>query len=362
MSHLVARLVNSAEQRVARFWRRLRTNYDWRRRHATVLRLHSDYGRPCLKNVEREHLALWRQLRRRVRLQTLRICYGISGRADPRIVPEEIFAAEIEPSINPYEICRFQANKSVYNRWFPEGIFPVSFLHNVDGRYYNHEYEPLSSDSLRAVVRDLPYPVVMKPSMGSQGRDVWFPRTAEELEEAMQKRRNFVIQEKIRQHAFFDRFHRASLNTIRVCAYRSFRTNDVHVLSMAMRMGVGGSLDNLSAGGIVCHIGEEGTFNDFALDKYGAKFPAHPDTHVTFADEPALPGLNELRALICRVTEGVFLARLVSYDVCMDAEGTWRIIEVNLGHQTIRFAQYAGQPFFGEFTDEVIEKTLRMRA
>jgi hypothetical protein len=49
---------------------------------------------------------------------------------------------------------------------------------------------------------------------------------------------------------------------------------------------------------------------------------------------------------------------LAGWDMSLDDQGRWRCIEVNLEGNTIRFAQYAGQPFFGEFTDEVIDYCL----
>lgn len=51
----------------------------------------------------------------------------------------------------------------------------------------------------------------------------------------------------------------------------------------------------------------------------------------------------------------LFLIRLASLDVFLDRENNWRVLEVNLSGQTIRFSQYGGEPFFGRFTDEVIE-------
>ena len=39
----------------------------------------------------------------------------------------------------------------------------------------------------------------------------------------------------------------------------------------------------------------------------------------------------------------------------MDSDEKWRAVELNLFGQTTRFTQYAGQPFFGEFSEEVID-------
>jgi hypothetical protein len=79
------------------YYRRARTiDREWRERHNKVMSLSPAYRRPCPAELEQEHLALWRRFRRVVCLDTLRVCFNISGRGDPRIIPEEIFAGEIE--------------------------------------------------------------------------------------------------------------------------------------------------------------------------------------------------------------------------------------------------------------------------
>lgn len=328
----------------------------WRERHGKVLELHPQYAEPCERDVEESHRAIWRRLRKKVSLQTLRICSNISGRSDPRIVPEEIYATEVEPALNRREERLFLTNKSVYERWFGKGVFPHCFLHNIDGVFYGPDYERLSDGAVEEVVEGLDYPVVVKASMGPHGgRAVHFPEGPDQLLPLMEGWSNFVVQERIRQHPFLERFNQHGLNTIRACVYRSVETDDVHVLDSALRMGKGGSLDNETQGGIVCHLGEDGRLNDYAVDKYGGKFSAHPDSGLAFAEQDPIPGFEDMERLVSRTAESVYFARLISLDVCLDAEGGWRIIEVNLGFQTIRFAQYAGKPFFGEFTDEVID-------
>lgn len=328
----------------------------WRRRHRKVFRLHPQYKRPCPKAVEREHLRLWRQLRPDVSLHTLRICFNVSGNADPAIVPEEVFASEIERALNRHDECQFLANKSFYNRWFPGDLFPRAFLHNIEGEFYGADYEPLDPSELPRALDEIPYPVVIKPSMGlSGGKDVHFPKDRSDLARLMAGRRNFVVQQQLSQDEFFRRFDGAGLNTLRVCTYKSVLDNELHILNAALRMGRGGSLDNLKQGGIVCFVHEDGSLNDYALDIYGAKFLEHPDTGVRFCRDEVIPCFDSLKQLIRSVARDIYLARLVSFDVCLDDSGQWRVIEVNLRSQTIRFAQYAGHPFFGKFTREVIE-------
>lgn len=327
---------------------------DWKWRFGKIFHQHPKYLSPCSRLIEREHSQIWRPFRHRLNKNTIRVCNSISGVADPWIVPEEIFVTDLQPSLNRFPIVDYISNKSFYNRWFGKGDFPVVYLHSIDGELLDENMKSISSSDAEKTFANLPYPVVFKPNMGSSGgEDVFFPCSAGELAELMRNRKNYVVQEKIKQHEFFDKFNPVGLNTVRACLYRSVKDNQIHILNLALRMGKGGSLDNETAGGIVCFIREDGYLNELAVDKYGGKYHHHPDTGLTFNE--AVPNIPQLRELAKTVAHDIFLARLISLDLCYDENGRWRLIEVNLNGQTIRFAQYAGMPFFGPFSQEVVE-------
>jgi hypothetical protein len=350
LQQMGARLKNTLKH-----WRiRQLSRADWRSRHRKVFSLHPEYSRPCPPALEAEHVALWRQLRPDVSRETLRVCYGIAGHTSPQIVPEEVFVSEIEPVLNRYDICRFLGNKNFYDRWLPGGRFPEVLLHNIDGEFYDREYHVLDPTRVGAVIDGADFPLVMKPSMGSGGRGVLFPESREALRAAMVRQTNFVVQRKLRQHEFFRRFQDHGLNTMRVNTYKSVTNNEIHILNTALRMGRAGSLDNETQGGIVRFVRADGALNRYAVDKYGAKYSRHPDTGFDFEAHDVVPRFEELKGLVREMAQQVYLARVVGFDVCLDAEGRWRFIEVNINGHTIRFAQYAGEPFFGPFTDEVI--------
>ncbi len=337
-------------------WRvRHLSKQDWKAWHRRVFELHPEYRRPAPKDAEREHLKLWRPLRPDVSLNTLRACYNMSGIADPLIMPEELYTSEVEAALNRYDFSYFMSNKSFLTRWLPEGLPPEVLVHNIDGEFYDGSYRLLDARGADAILDRAEYPLVLKPSMGSGGRGVCFPESPGDLRERMAGQRNFVVQKKIRQHPSFDKFYDHCLNTVRVCLYKSFSDDSIHFLNAAMRMGKGGSLDNLNSGGIVRFIHEDGRLNGIALDNWGEKFTEHPDSGVDFTQREPLPKFGELRELAVRLAREVYLCRLVSFDFCMDEAGRWRVLEINLRNQTIQMAQYAGRPFFGGFTGEVID-------
>ncbi|MBN1557461.1 MAG: hypothetical protein JW951_04875 [Lentisphaerae bacterium] len=342
-------------------WRvRALTRRDWRERFHKVYALNPDYARPCAPGVEAEHAALWKPLWRRVSLDTLRVCRGVAGRAPVEIMPEEIYAAEVERRLNARRMIDLLAHKSAYARWFDQDAFPVTWLHDVDGIRYDREFHRVSDTAAGDRAAEWDYPVVLKPNLDSSGgKDVHFVETPERLRAMIRGKRNFVVQERIEGHPYFSRFSPVGLNTLRVCLYRSVRDERVHVLNVALRMGKGGSLDNLTAGGIACYVNADGRLNPYAVDKYGVRFSAHPDNGIVFAELDPIPGFDGIEALAVHMAEQIYLARVVSLDLALDANGRWRVIEINLFNQTIRFAQYAGHPFFGPFTREVIEYCLQ---
>lgn len=333
---------------------------DWRERHSRVFELNPGYRKPCAAEVEAEHARLWSPLGEPVKPETLRICAAISGVADPRIVPEEVFAGPVEHCLAAPPWHVFFSHKSFSEKLLAEGRFPRSHLHNINGLFYDGELEPLAAEEAKERARLLPYPVVMKPNTGAAGgRAVRFIGDAEELLAAMEGGENYLVQETVRQHPALSRFNDKGLNTFRVYTYRSVKTDETAVLNVGLRMGRGGSLDNLTAGGIACFVDERGKLHKYAITKYGEKYEAHPDSGIRFAECELVPHFGELRALAARLAERIPMPRLAGWDFALDAEGQWRAIEVNLRGHSIRFAQYAGVPFFGRFTEEVIEYCAR---
>jgi len=181
---------------------------------------------------------------------TYRVCKNISGIGNPKYIPEEVYIADIERTLNHDVRIDYLSNKRFYNHWFPSGIFPLDFFHNIDGEYLDKNLETISFDKVRQIASGLAYPVVLKTNYNSYGgRDVVFPDSQEDLLQIALKSKNFVVQEKIQQHEFFNKYNRHELNTVRVSLYRSVKDNRLHIIKTAMRMGIGGGLDNLSSEG-----------------------------------------------------------------------------------------------------------------
>lgn len=303
----------------------------------------------------KEYKDYWSVISKNVNLKTAEICKSFSGKFDKRIIPEEFFPLYLEPKLNSLSNISFLENKSIYNKWFGKGIFPNCYFHKINGNYYDSQLNKIDDIIAYIEALDINFPIVYKPNVDSYGgKDVYFLNSKNEIIDKNKEFINVVVQEKLVQHHSLNKIYSESINTIRVCLLRRPFNNEIVVLNASLRMGKDGSLDNETAGGIVCNIDNNGFLNTYAINKLGQRFFKHPNSNVQF-ENIIIENYLALIQTSINIAEKLVFANLISLDMCLDNSGNWRCIEINLGGQTIRFSQYAGRPFLGEYTDEIIK-------
>ena len=307
------------------------------------------------KDEKKEYRNYWKVVSPVVSFKTVEISKSLSGAFNKRIIPEEFYSLYIERFLNNEGNVEFLAHKSIYNKWFGRGVFPKDFFHKLDGSYYTYEFEAI--DDIEAFIdneiNNTDFPIVIKPNKDSYGgKDVYFVDSKEDIKEIIKQHPNLVVQEKIEQSELINAFNKDSVNTVRVSLYKD-KDNVVHMLNSGIRIGKDGSLDNVSDGGIVCSIKLNGILNEYATDIDEKKYLSHPNSGFVFEGKefPLYQDLVEVSKSIARAVVG---ARIISLDMALDSTEKWRCIEINLFGQTIRIPQNAGEPFLGEYTDEII--------
>jgi len=309
---------------------------------------------PVSQNEERRHKDYWGQLGVSVDIRTFRVCKNLIPAAPTTIVPESLYYSSIEPTLNRYLLTRFIAVKSFYEKWYDSDLFPKSILHRIDGAYYSTSLERLSDVDVERIIEKMAFPVVIKPNVYSGGgKGVRIAKSREELLSLLLDNNNVIVQEMVKQHHFVAQYHPESINTCRVYLYKSVRDDVIHVLHVTLRVGIGSPIDNEKAGGIHVYIGRDGKMSGNAVDYLGNTYESHPLTGVKF--DRIMPYMQSLYRNSIDIAQKVHYCRIIGLDMYLDESGVWKAIEVNIDSATLRFAQYHGQPFFGEFTDEVIE-------
>lgn len=320
------------------------------------------YSNPKLKVVKltndekKEYRDYWKAISPIINFKAVELSKSLSGTFDKRIIPEEFYPLYIEPVLNSERNNSFLENKSIYNKWFEEGIFPKDFFHKLDNNYYTHDFKVIDDIEkfIDDSIIDIDFPMVIKPNKNSYGgKDIYFINDKEEIKETIKKHPNLVVQEKLNQSELINVFNKESINTVRICLYKDDE-GDTHLLNASIRMGINGSLDNTSAGGIVCYIKSSGILNEYALDNDLKKYFKHPNSELIFEDKQ-FPLYEELVEASKHVFSNIVEAQVISLDMSLDSNDKWRCIEINLFGQTIRFVQYAGKPFLGKYTDKIVK-------
>lgn len=304
---------------------------------------------------KKEYLLFWGKVAPCISLKTVEISKSLSGKYNKYIVPEEFYSLYFETYFNSDKNVSFLQNKSIYNKWFEKEFFPIDYFHKIDNVYYTYNFQ-IIDDISNFIDKNLNnYPMVLKPNKDSYGgANVFFVKDQDELKELIINFKDIVVQEKINQSFLLNEFNEESVNTVRVCLYKD-EHGLIHVLNTSLRMGKDGSLDNETAGGIVCNIKSTGFLNAYAVDKFAIKYFQHPNSGYTFENKE-FPFYKELHECSKKIASQIMGVQLISLDMALDSNNEWRCIEINLFGQTIRFAQYAGEPFFGSLTEQIVNK------
>jgi len=313
-----------------------------------------------------EHRRKWSVLQRRVDETWFRCFARMGNRQSRDYVPGDIFHSVIEPLLNNRNLRSFLANKCLFDFSWSTELFPRTIVRNVAGRDYDGCWRRVDAAAWEARLA-AEESVVVKPAIQSGGgRNVQvFRRRGGRLVNRMGEtltrdyaRWNYptdhIVQECVRQHPYFAAFNESSVNTLRVCTYRSVATDEVAILGHIIRTGRPGfDVDNERAGGPYCNVDPRGRAAESGTNRFGARFDCAP-SGLPFREVPPVPHIEALRETAVRVAREVVEHRLLGVDLCLDRDGRVRVLEVNTSNIGIHFHQVPDGPLFGPYTDEVI--------
>jgi len=319
---------------------------------------------------ENKHKRRWNVLNKHINPYWYRTYSYISGIEDINYVPEDLFYGIVEPALNDFSLSQAYADKNFYNKYYPDlNIFPETLIRNINGIFYNGNYECLK-ENIEKYFEDEPK-IIVKPSLDSgggrkvqifyrQNDDLYYNNQGEKLDIDYLKKnfkKDYLVQKCIQSQDFFRKLNETSLNTVRIFTYRSVKTNDIIINNSVLRIGKkGAEVDNQASGGISCFIDENGRLSKHAIDKYGNKYfniPSNPASK--FSDLGEVPRFNEIKEIAKEIAKRNYYHRLLGLDFCVDSENNIKLVEINNEESEINFFQMFGASLFREYTDEIIE-------
>ena len=295
-----------------------------------------------------------------------RLYTSYMGEFNKYYFPEILFTTNLLNKLNPYNRKKGLADKVLTEYLFNNitGVKTVkNYLYNCNGFFYDDNGLIQYNDALERIKNI--GEVIIKPSIDtSSGKSVRLLNIKNGIDSFTQKpieqifneyNKNYMIQERIKQHEIFARLNRTSVNTIRINTY--ICEGRVYISPLIMRMGRNGSIvDNAHAGGIAVGIKDNGYLRRYSFTEYGEKYERHPDTGIKF-DGYKLIKINEMIDFVKKYHYRIPHMGIIAWDLTLDEEENIVIIETNITCPGIWISQYCNaEPFFGENTEKMIRK------
>lgn len=295
----------------------------------------------------------------------------MGGKPSIDYLPVNVFFSSVDPVLNDKQMAWGYAEKGNYLKLFDVDNEPLSILRELNGLWIDFKGQIIKNpeEFFENHLKDQSK-IIVKPVI-----DSWGGRNILAFEKNKSGRwnclngdvsltlnnlksyytRNFVIQEFVKQHPFYQRFNSSSFNTLRIHVYRSPADEEPKILHTKLKVGRAGSVvDNTKAGASNFYVCQDGSFT-YGFTKKMEKLeflPGEPQTSIL--DIGKAPGIDAIYDMVKKVALKIPYSRLIAFDANIDAKGKPRLIELNTSGAGIG-SQLFGYPFFGEFTQEVIE-------
>jgi len=291
---------------------------------------------------------------------------NVTEKKDPRVIPQYIWREEICPFFNDLWMRTTYKDKNLADVLLNGQEGPSAIVKMMNGHYYNEDHELISENKVKNKILSGPKEQIIKSSQTdnavgikklkiNDGKIIFNDEIVnlEHLEKIYGP--NFIIQPIIEQHPDMAKPHDSSVNTIRMTTFRWEK--DIKILLAFVRIGTGYKItDNMATEGVACCINNDGKLSDKAVDKWGKIYFKHPTTGFSFSELNSIPGYYKICEKAIRLHKQIFHFDIISWDFILSKDEKPIFLEMNfLGD--IGYRQLAcEQPFFGDLTEEVLEK------
>lgn len=295
-----------------------------------------------------------------------RLYTSYTGKFTKRYLPEILFSSIYEPKVNP-EDYRYVLDDKLLLSLFCTDInnvrIPSVFGVYCNGIYRDEKYITMTRSDFIDRFGNAGK-VIIKPAQDtSSGQKVYLVNIKDKMDlisgislvDILNSfRGSFMIQELIIPHETLRTLYPNSANTFRIVTY--LWNNKVNHCPVTLRIGQGGSyLDNAHAGGMFIEISDEGLLADKAYTEFQSVHDRHPDTNVKFKNY-RIPYVKDLIESAKKMHLNAPQLGVISWDLTIDEDGFFVLLEANTRDQSIWFPQMAsGRAAFGDNTDEILQ-------
>lgn len=295
---------------------------------------------------------------RKVPLYCHEYFYSRTGVFTKEYVPNNFYHCELVPRANIHKLQGALGDKNMCDFLFPGENIVHSILKNMNGYYY-FEGNPVSEDEAISLCQNMEN-VIIKPSKESQGHGVQLFNVRDgktdidgiSIAQLFKRyKKDFLIQEWVKQHKGMAALNPTSVNTMRILSYRSGM--EILIIYSVVRIGRSGSVvDNQCAGGISTTITEEGKLGKEAFGGYSKDNIEKTDTGIVL-DGYQLPSYDKAIEFVKRLHLKLPFFNIVGWDVAIQEDGEPVLIEFNTNPGLSQSAFKSGM---GKYTERIIRE------
>ena len=260
--------------------------------------------------------------------------YSRTGHFTKEYVPNNIYHCELVPKANVHRVQSAFGDKNMCDFLFPGENIVHSILKNMNGYYY-YEGKPVSEEEAISLCQNM--------------EKVIYGKNISQL--FKEYKRDFLIQDWVRQHKDMAALNPTSVNTIRILSYRSGM--EILIIYSVVRIGrMGSVVDNQCAGGISTTINKNGKLGKIAFGGFSTDNIDSTDTGIVI-DGYQLPSYDKAIAMVKRLHLKLPFFNLVGWDVAIQEDGDPVLIEFNTNPGLSQSAFKSGM---GEYTERIIRE------
>lgn len=284
--------------------------------------------------------------------------YSRTGYFTKEYIPNGFYNCELIPRANIHQLKGPYSDKNICDFLFPGENIVHSILKNMYGYYY-YEGRAVSEEEAIELCQNLEK-VIIKPSKEAEGRGVRLFSAKNGITDIdgmsvaqlfKEYKKNFMVQEWVKQHEDMAALNPSSVNTIRILSYRSGM--EVLIIYSVVRIGRKGAvIDNQCAGGISTTISKDGCLGKEAFGGFSEDNIEKTDTGIVL-EGYKLPSYDKAVEMVKRLHLKLPFFNLVGWDVAIQEDGEPVLIEFNTNPGLSQSAIKSGM---GEYTERIIRE------
>lgn len=325
---------------------------------AAVLRVKSKH--------EKKHLDVWDGISRKTHPMFYRAYSHYSGNLSTNFVPDDLFHLYCLPVLNIKEFDKGYSDHYFISRILPDEIQSEVLFRNIEEVYYdkNNQVTQINDKRLKEIM-EYREEIILKPSLeADQYKKIQLFRkvngvflnqnneklSIQYLNQHYQK--NFVAELPIRLHPSILKFAEYGFTALRFYMYRSPLTEKVVMLGCCLVSEKQGynEADMVRAGNVFM-VNEEGKIQVFTKPGIEVNF----NINFKSMNDAQIPGMNDLIKYAKTISEVNYYHRVIAVDLTLDENRKTKMRGIRNRFFDPIALQFTGRPFFGNYTEEVLE-------